>query len=638
MPTIEQILTALKTTRAAFANVFMQVQVGLPEENRRAFEAIAPIADDTEAFRTALQYAQNQQLLRPLVERLINERQEDGTLTQALAEAANPANANVATLQAMVNAVQGFTKPDTLFRGIFDGMRWTGKITVTTPSGGQVNGTCILIGPHLVLTAWHVVRSLFLNENGIWKPDPTVDGKSRIRVTFDDYLVHIRQNGGLGATAGAVNVSARPTDWCVGFSPCHQDEITDGLPDVLTQLENFWDYAIIRLNATPGTERRWASLDARAVVPAPTDTGLLFQYPAAQPLQLGQGTIGQFNPPNPAVARLRFLHQINALGGSSGGPCFDRSFMLFGLHQGVWNQANGNGAPAMNRGIPIVPIIEHIKAQHPEGLPKPDPSESPIWELTSTNKREPVIGLNEFQSVAWRLAMVSGPKILLISGPKGGGKTFCSRVLSEMLPDGGHLKIMLNAGSGGIGQKDAQQLVADICTQAGIATPTLTDPADTNSTATVWLKAVVVPALMTALDTTRQGKLVWITLTDLNNGSIDGPNASELLFLLYEQTLKVDWLRIVLDGIRADIPDTLADVTERFRTKEVEQEDVELYLRRFFATLKKSVDTDLQTTVFGDLITEPYRTQLDKSSDTAMKTLAAEAKRISDAFRKRDSQ
>ena len=642
MATIEQILGALHTSRPIFAVLFGQAQVGLPEVSRRAFEAIAPVADDTDAFRIALQYAQTQNFLPSLTEILINERQENGSLTRLMAEAVDQDGLGRASLQAMVNGVQGFTQPDTMFRGIFDGMRWTGKIVVSLPAGGEASGTCILIGPHLVLTAWHVVHALFQNNNGTWEPDPGVNGSDRIHIDFDDYLVYIRQNGGLGAPAGAVRIDAHPTKWCVGFSPCHPVELADGIPDNPTDLNNFWDYAIIRLNAVPGMERRWASLDARAVVPPPNDTCVLFQYPAAQTLKLGQGTIGGFTPPNPAVARLRFLHQINALGGSSGGPCFDRSFMLFGLHQGVWS--NGAGKTIMNRGIPVVQIIEHIKVQYPQGLPEPDPSESPQWELVANTTRVPILGLDQFQAICWRLAMVGGPKLLIISGSKGSGKTFCTRVLWQMLSSGSHLKISLNAGPGGIGQKDARQLVADICANAGITAPQIPELNETNSTPIVWLKAEVIPALMAVLETRRQGSLVWIGLTELNNGTINGPHASEFLFLLYEQTLKVDWLRIVLDGIRADIPESLNEVTERFRTREIDKDAIKMYLRRFFATLNADIDA-LSLRVQQNSLMRVYEDSLNREPDdtvgtgngknrvTALKDLAAEVIFVSKEFR-----
>ncbi|QDK78542.1 hypothetical protein EXU85_07930 [Spirosoma sp. KCTC 42546] len=623
MPTIEQILAALRTSRPTFTNLFEEAQTDLPSQNRLAFEAVTLVADDTEAYVKALQYAQANNFLQPLLERLINERQEDGSLTVLLA---NQTNAGAATLQAMVNEAQGFVQPEILCRGINDGKHWTGQITVTLPAGGRANGTCILIGPRLVLTAWHVVHALFRNNNGTWEPDPTINGTNRIQVDFDNYLLRVGQNGGLGGSAGAIKVFGHATDWCVKFSPCHQDELNDRLPADAKDLADFWDYAIIRLDATPGIGRRFAHLDAQAFVPAPTDNCILLQYPAAQTLRLGLGAIGRFTPPNPEVSRLRFLHQINTLPGSSGGGCYDRSFVLFGLHQGVWSQGEG-----LNRGIPMVKIYEHINVS---GLPAPDPTENPYWELTTDTKKEPIIGLDQFQAVCWRLAMVGGPRLLAITGANGSGKTFCVRVLSQMLPDGGNLKIRLNAGPGGIGQKDARQLVADMCANAGVEAPVIPDM-DPNSTSIVWLKNEVIPALLSALDRARRGNLVWILLTDLNKGTIDGLHASEFLFLLYEQILKVDWLRIVLDGVRADIPESLNDVTERFRIQEKSQYDIETYLRHFFSTLDQSFDSE-QAVPFSAFLIQPYQNLLNNNPDNALKNLASETKRFSEVFRKAD--
>ena len=113
------------------------------------------------------------------------------------------------------------------------------------------------------------------------------------------------------------------------------------------------DYAVLRLAQTPGMTRRWADLDARAVVPKADTHIVLLQHPGGYDLKWDQNDIVA-----PEVAwcqvipRLRFLHRANAVGGSSGGPCFDRTFMLFGLHQGEWTR--GKTGLRINRGVPIV--------------------------------------------------------------------------------------------------------------------------------------------------------------------------------------------------------------------------------------------------------------------------------------------
>ncbi|AQG80370.1 trypsin-like serine peptidase [Spirosoma montaniterrae] len=620
MPPIAVILAALRTPRTAFAELFQQAQVSFPAANRVSFEVVAASPDDSTAFTNALEFAKSNGFLSDLVDELIDGRLADGSLAEAVTQARNDPGGT--ELQAIVNEVRGFIQPDILFRGLFDGMRWTGKIQID----GNTKGTGVLIGPHLILTAWHVVRPLFRRHqpNGPWQPQP--DAASRLQVEFDDYLRFTR----FSRAPQNVTPTRVPAhkDWCFTFSSCTDDELDDGFPEDRNQLDNFLDYAILKLKGVPGKERRYASLDANAVVPSNDDTCLLFQYPAAQSLRLDVGPVGSLQPPLQA----RFLHHVNSLPSSSGGPCFDRSFLLFGLHQGRYSVQNGQ--KQTNRGIPLLKILRHINENNTNGLPQPDPADDPLWEIDQASQRVPVLNCDAFQSIAWQLAVIGGPKILVIKGPggiRGIGKTFRANLVLAMLPNGGHLKIVLHAEA--IAKMNVEQVVAVICTSAGAPLPDLSKPTDAHSTQTVWLRDKVVPAVMAALNQVRDGKLVWLCLLELNTFKIEVDQTSEFLFMLYEQTLAFDWLRVVLDGMRGDLPDSLRLLVKDYSVPVdlPSDEPIKAYLRRLAANTPQGDLQDIDAVAF--VLYDNYEMKKADELEKAMPFLASMTKRLTEKIR-----
>jgi hypothetical protein len=595
-----------------------QIDAVADPSQRVAFEAVATSGVDVESFAAALQYAQANGWLEPLVHAIVEEGREDGRLTEALVK--EKANAGDAALQAIANVAAGFPQPEVAFRGYADVRHWTVKVLLD----GTASGSGILIGPHLVLTAWHVVQSLFRPmPAGGWEADP--NAAPRLQAEFDDYLTPIRPGGALAPKAPS-RVKAHPK-WCVVFSRCHDDELQERLPADLAQLEGRWDYVVIRLEKAPGQERRWASLDARAAVPRAQSPIVVFQHPAGQPMRLGHGQILQPDQnAAAAIPRLRFLHGANTVKGSSGGPCFDTAFMLFGFHQGEWAGAPNNGP--RNRGIPLARVIEHIKAEI-QNLPTPDPSETPIWRLGPADKLAPVIGCDTFQTVVWRSAIAGQPKVIAIGGDRAGcGKTFRLGILASMLPDAGHLKIALGAAQ--ISKMPAARLAEVICQTAGAAVPAFASTADYGSTTTTWLKDEVVRKTMTALDAVRNGRLVWLLLSELNKSEIQGEHASSYLFSFYEQVATVDWLRIVFDGMTGDLPVTVKDLMERHRVPPIAASDIATYLRRALADLGIPEDAGLE--VLGRLAQDDLDEAIANNSPTPMTALSRRARLIVDKY------
>jgi hypothetical protein len=303
--------------------------------------------------------------------------------------------------------------------------------------------------------------------------------------------------------------------------------------------------------------------------------------------------------------------------------------MLFGFHQGTLAGGAPNAAPR-NRGIPLARVMEHIKAEI-QNLPAPDPSETPIWRLGGAAARsEPIIGCDPFQTIVWRSAIAGKPKVVLVTGDyAGSGKTFRLAVLSTMLPDAGHLKVLLPADQ--ISKMPAARLAEVICQTAGAPVPTLVPLADYNSTVTTWLKDEVVRKTIAALDAVRQGRLVWLLLTELNKHEIQGDQASPFLFLLYEQVATIDWLRIVLDGMRGDVPATIRDASERHRVTAVGLDEITTFLRRAVA------DLDVQSEAGVRVAARQIQRQLDAAMaadpTTAMKTLSDSAQSVVQDYR-----
>lgn len=623
--TLQEIARAIIATRQEFGMLFLQAQIehGLGLSERDRFEAIGLDPDDTEAFTKALQIASTKGWLQTLLRLLIDRGRHDGALIVALQEL-DPTNQ---ALQAITNPLLGFGLPTDAKR-IAGVMQWTAKVIVTNRAGLELKtGTGVLVGAHLVLTAWHVVASLFDGPDTAGEYHPRVGSHEQLSVVFD-----YRLTGSRNALLTPHKVGAHP-NWCVAFSACHADELLSQLPTNLAQLEGKWDYAVIRLAGTPGQERRWAPLVEEAEVPVATSRMFLFQHAAGQPLTYCPGAVSALHDPNLAniVPRLRFLHDINTVGGSSGGPCFDRSFVLFGIHQGVWpapanGNASGNGAtggaaagggavPVFNRGVPIRRVRESIRVQLPE-LPAPNPEDNLVWEFADRPGNTPsaVIGCDELQTLTWRAAMNRSPRIIHITGEEFSGKTFRLDLLSSLLHEGGHLKLPLVAVSEL--RKGPLELAQSICRLAGAQLKSIESPTQLVSTTSEWLKNELVPAVIEALKTVRDGRLVWLLLRDLNHVTAQGDGTSDFLFALYECVMSEDWLRIALDGMPRDVPFGARSVRVTANCALPKAADLESYLKRSIAAGGQTPPED-QVRTLADLTIEDfaeYRAEERKSA------------------------
>jgi len=569
---VEHIVDEIRANRLEFADFFLLAQRILPIEKRQTFQSVTVTAvNDRSSFEMAILYAIEQEFVNALIQLVIDARLDGNRLAEYLIAGKHPDAGSA--LQSLVNEASGFSHPDIFWRGIVRSMRWTGKVIID----GEAKGTGILIGPDQFLTSWHVTRSLFDPQTG--KPLTHIN----MEVIFDNY---VNYRNGRPSTNPPVIVAADP-QWHILHSRCHELELRDQFPNPLVKLKSFWDYTIIKLKKPLGDERKWAVLSDLALVPAEQAKIMMVQHPGGQSLRIDMAEIRDINPKDPAIPSMRFLHALNAEGGSSGAPCFDKEFSLIGIHQGVWEQK------VLNRGIPIHNIIEHIKSCI-GSLPQPVPGVKKMWYLGSDY--EPVIGLDSFQDLILTKLVPGLFTLLNLSGNRGSGKTFTSEVVFSMLPESEHLKLTLRANE--IGTMDATIFANHLLCLAGCEK--LTFPQLSESSAISWIKHDILGPMMAVLDSKRLNRTVWVRITELNRYEIAGEHLSDCLNALYEELIDVryPWLRLVLDGSRAPLPPTISLIVQQVLMKPITLDDVIHYLTKILNELEVDANPRLMAVPF----------------------------------------
>ncbi|WP_165226239.1 trypsin-like serine peptidase [Aquisphaera insulae] len=569
MLTPSQIARAVTASRDEFADIILRAQreADIPLKDRLFLAAITQAADDAQAFQDAVTRASQDGWLDALIVELILSDRENGELREDRLSTTNDA-----ALQAIVNTAQGLFHPAVAYRGLMNNSRWTGSVVVD----GALTGTGLLIAPHLFLTAWHVVATLFRRDLGGYAP--IKDATGRLWIDFD--VVALPRSQGLAYHPAR---QVRPhRNWCPMFRPCHDVELQNTLPADRGELDGKWDFAIIRLAEPIGLERSWAPMDARIPVPRARTRVTIFQYANGAAQRYHDHEIVEAGAADREfVPRLRFLHSVNANHGASGGPCLDQDFNLFGVHQGVWQNGGGNGG-AVNRGVPTMAICKTIN-DDPNKLPPLDPTEAPIWTLGDAYPDERfrnhlVLGCGSFLTDLWAAALPGGARVVSVQGYPGSGKTWRARAAEVVLPVANHLKLPLDAPVDVA--RSAEEFARHLCSRAGSELPTLPAAEKTDSTRSNWYKDVLVPAIIARLDAARQGRLAWVILRDLNSCRVFGEGTSQVLYLLYQQALTNPWLRFLLDGMEGNLAEDLRLAAKIHSVSAISRSDVLQYLRQ----------------------------------------------------------
>jgi len=592
----QALINGLVCTREEFSIFYLQAQQELEAADRVEFDILTAAAqDEQEAYVLAMRQAKTSGWFDLLIDILIV---ENGLSETYLQQAAVHLLGGSAILQALSDPARGFGLPELSIKGMIDGIRWTGQVVINNIA----TGSGVLIGPHLFLTAWHVVQSLFNNTADGYVPD--LLKYNRLVVNFDNRDT-FSADGRRQQAPTITQVPAAP-NWCVAFAPCHELEEAHQNPENLEELRGLWDYAIIRLSVPVGLKRRYARPDSRSVVPRSEDPLVIFQYPKMAPLRYDQQKVVAAQENQRAfIPQLRFLHNANTTDGSSGGPCFDRSFNCFGIHQGSWNQ------DGVNKGIPLVAILQDIKSRYNE-LPALSPEEYPLWTFDESLP-EPIIGCESFQAQVWQ-SVAGKPKIMLIQGADGFGKTFRIRVLQRMLVEGAHLKLELRGET--TSKMDATTFLHHIAKKLGLQEPTIIPFSEEHSTSALWLRYELLVHLTRLLEEKRDGRLVWLIFTDLNQHQLEGPYLQEFFYLICDLVKSQDWLRVIIDGGSPQLPLELAPLSQIHAVNAITEDQLRTFFNYYTAYLGGGNYDQIVNWSLHDLV---------RSYDSNMRAAPAEA-------------
>jgi hypothetical protein len=233
------------------------------------------------------------------------------------------------------------------------------RIEITT-AAGTVFGTGFLVGPDVVMTNYHVM-------------DVVISGKAKPTDAVFRFDYKRLSNA---VISQGTTFSLTAADWLIDSSPTSPvDSKPEPKPGVPKPDE--LDYAIVRLEGSPGTKPAGAKPDPNAVprgwIPVkkqadlanvpdlpPASPLLIMQHPDGTPLKLALDMSGVVGPNG---NKTRVKYNVNTEGGSSGSPCFNAAWELVALHHSGDPNFDPEHKPEYNEGIPVSAILQLLTSR-----------------------------------------------------------------------------------------------------------------------------------------------------------------------------------------------------------------------------------------------------------------------------------
>lgn len=584
----------IRANRQDFARVYNSVAL---EQEKDAFVPLHALVqverlldpgakdDDVSAFRLAFRQAEQGDWVRALLQKVVTAGMLGDTSASKLAEsigaAALPEGEGISLeLEANVLKGDGFVDPVTLAGEMQRATRRVCQVLVD----GERLGTGFLIGPQVVLTNWHVVKDLY--GAGVAGPLPSLTGVS-VKVAFDRFK---------SARGGAVTYAVTSVD---AVSAAYDSEKggTAHVEANYASPEERLDFAALRLDGLPGVERGWYRIEPE-LWPRKNASLYVVQYPGQFELKI---SVGKFHDLQTAATRRRVRYQNVTAKGSSGGLClgFDTASNRLkpsALHQGSLKTAGEE----FNQGIPlakIAPLIQHVAGQS-----NSVPSLLRLGAASGPDHRgAPVLGRATFQKHV--ADAVAGTARILIVRPlprpgqssSGLGKSFSEVLLQSLTAPDANLIVSFKAANIPSDAKGcAEAIMARIASGDGAVG--WTDAANPGTTETAWISDVLISTeFAPRLKAAANGRLVWLVIDELDRTDLPDAGGRRFLDALYQRIEALPELRIVLIGLKHDLPSIPVGI---MRVDELidppgEPEIVRWLVRRFGR--ERAVDQDLLT-------------------------------------------
>lgn len=541
-------------SRAAFRKAFRHAQRGLPGEEVVDFLAIAPGENDAVRFARAFAYAEEKPWLPELVGACLEFRVADQEIVDELARGKDGL-----VLQSMQSYARGFQDPVSFAARM---LRFTRQVCLVNADG--TTGTGCLISPHIVLTSWHVVRKLLDATTGKELPG----SEKKLTVQFD----HVVAGAGNGASPA---IPAR-ANWLLASSPCHDNELKGRKTPAATQLADKLDFALIRLEKSPGRDRTMISL-AEATRVGKNDEVMIFQHPEGWKLMFDHAKISK------QLGDVRLYHTVNTLSGSSGAPCLNRDFKLVGIHQAGIETSAGTSTKKPNRAVTALAVANQVKA-----LRIDDPAQRLRWR---TNEDGPVIGCTPFQMTVLESNAIIGqphgaPRILSVTGPTLAGKTHSKRLLGALLDPAAEVFLDCPAPSFPAAPDELVDRIYDAC---GQPRDRQADPlparSATHSTVNSWIRDTLCPAVGALCARAAGTRRVWLAIDQMDNHTIPPGDVRDLLMAMLEQigSTHMTWLRIAMFGFKGAVPGLGLQHMRTFALADPSEQEVAEYLNLHLA-------------------------------------------------------
>ncbi|GGI45327.1 V8-like Glu-specific endopeptidase [Agromyces flavus] len=234
------------------------------------------------------------------------------------------------------------------------------------------SGSGCLVGPGLVLTAWHVVST---TEPGV---EPAV--APHVSVVLSD---------------GSAHEAHMPPAYA---SPCGDAEWDDQAPRSDAEVVNRHDVALLALETPAARHLGYVPLPDAAPAVAARSRVYLLDFPHGDDGQLADGTTWKIRN-----VTSRLYHDVATESGSSGGAFFDRSFRLLGLHQGGIRSTRSGREVKRGRLVPLRLFYDALA-----GLVADDIAPAEIWRLDG-DRTQLVVGRDLFVSAVAAAAEENGP-------------------------------------------------------------------------------------------------------------------------------------------------------------------------------------------------------------------------------------